>query len=230
MIEIAKNLIHLNIEKSIECHETNLRENNIFISRKQIYNIRNKLKQDKFPSNTNFINNILNINIDLIPDGNKNNKIVNKFCPVKLEIYEHETNKIERLIILTSNFQINLLKEINILFMDGTFNSCPRSFYQIFNILGYIPNKNMSFPIIKSLNLKLNFKKIKIISDFERALRKSIYNNFLDSELMGYYFHYVKSLFSCLKKIGLSKKKIIKQTLKFLFFFKFFLSLNIIIK
>mgnify|MGYP003571405687 CR=1 FL=1 len=129
--------------------------------------------------------------------------------------------------------------------MDGTFNSCPRSFYQIFNILGLCPNKKKAFPIIsflitsksekiyeyvfiefkkliKSLNMKIDFKNIKIMADFERALRNAIHKNFLDSELMGCYFHYVKNLYSYLKKIGLCKNNIIKQTIKFLFFFKVF--------
>ena len=84
--------------------------------------------------------------------------INNNICPVKLEYFAHNTNKIERIIILTSNFHINLLKQINILYIDGTFNTYPCSFYQKFNILGYIQNKNISFSIIACLLTSKNEK------------------------------------------------------------------------
>lgn len=88
--------------------------------------------------------------------------------------------------------------------MDGTFNTCSRSFYQVFNIIGYIPKKDIIFPvmvclinaktekiynnvfnefkkIIKYSKINLDYSTIKIMSDFELALRKFIRNNFNES-------------------------------------------------
>ena len=160
----------------------------------------------------------------------------------KLEYYNQDNNQIEKIIILSCNFQLNLLNDINILFMDGTFNTCPRSFYQIFNVIGYIAKKDVIFPVmvclvnakteriydnvfnefqklIKYANLKIDFSKIKIMSDFELPLRKSIINNFKESELMGCYFHYIENLYAYMKKLGLCNKNNLKHSLKFIFFF-----------
>ena len=73
------------------------------------------------------------------------------FCPVKLEYYNQDNNTIEKIIILSCNFQLNLLNDINILFMDGTCNTCPRTFYQIFNVIGYIAKKDIIFPVMACL-------------------------------------------------------------------------------
>ena len=66
------------------------------------------------------------------------------------------------------------------------------------------------------------------MSDFELPLRKSIINNFKESELMGCYFHYIKNLYAYMKKLGLCNKKNLKNSLKFLFFFKYSLLLKVI--
>ena len=204
--EEAKTLIKLNLEKDITSIQSNLRENNILLSKREIYKIKNSIKQLEYPSDINYLNNIMKLKIEL-SEGLEYN-----FCPVKLEYYNQDNNQIEKIIILSCNFQLNLLNDINILFMDGTFNTCPCSFYQIFNVIGYIAKKDIIFPVmvclvnakteriydnvfnefqklIKYANIKIDFSKIKILSDFELPLRKSIINNFKESELMGCYFH-----------------------------------------
>ena len=45
------------------------------------------------------------------------------------------------------------------------------------------------------------------MSDFELELRKSIRNNFNESELMGCFFHFIKNLYAYFKKLGLCNKK-----------------------
>ena len=64
-IETAINIIKLNIDKDLEFHVNNLFKNKIYLSRKKIYNIRNKIKQELYPPDLNYINNILNIKINL---------------------------------------------------------------------------------------------------------------------------------------------------------------------
>ena len=131
---------------------------------------------------------------------------------------------------MTSNFQLNLLKESNLLFLDGTFKSCPRNFYQYFNIISYLPEKDLIIPIftavltsktetiynytlmefkklIKVINLDIDYNKIKFMSDFEINLRNAIYNNFPQSEILGCDFHYIKNLYCKMKKLGMTKKK-----------------------
>ena len=56
------------------------------------------------------------------------------------------------------------------------------------------------------------------MTDFEVNLREAINKLYPDSELLGCYFHYIKNLYSKLKKISLTNKKTIKEALKFLFF------------
>jgi hypothetical protein len=76
--------------------------------------------------------------------------------------------------------------------------------------------------LIKYAKISIDYSKLKIMSDFELTLRKSIRNNFNESELMGCYFHFIKNLYAYFKKLGLCNKRNLKNTLKFLFFFKIF--------
>lgn len=70
--------------------------------------------------------------------------------------------------------------------------------------------------------MTIDFSKISFMVDFEINLRKSISNIFANYEIMGCYFHFIKNLYYKMKKLGLTKKKDIKNNLKFLFFFKIF--------
>ena len=90
--------------------------------------------------------------------------------PTTMLFQNSKKNKDEHLIFLTTPFQINLLKETDILFFDGTFHFCPKSFYQVFNIIAHLKNKNVALPIMTVLmknkyelsyiNLFENFKLI----------------------------------------------------------------------
>ena len=97
--------------------------------------------------------------------------------------------------------------------MDGTYRSCPKTFYQIFNIIGHLKEKNLTLPILSVLmktkyeisyynlfeNIKLmifenkinvDFSKIYFMTDFESALRNSLKKSFPESAILGCYFHY----------------------------------------
>jgi len=142
---------------------------------------------------------------------------------IKIEFLDTDTNKAEIILCFTTNFQINVLKEVNMLFVDGIFKTSPRTFYQLLNIIGYIPGKELIIPIftaaitskaekiyrytliefqkiINNLNIKIDFKKIKFMTDFEVNLRAVINKLYPDSELLGCYFHYIKNLYCKLKK------------------------------
>lgn len=66
--------------------------------------------------------------------------------------------------------------------------------------------------ILENENIKYSFNECFIMCDFEYNLRKSIKDNFIECNLKGCYFHYIKNLWSKCKKIGLCKKKYIDKT------------------
>ena len=73
--------------------------------------------------------------------------------------------------------------------------------------------------LLKKLNITIYFSKFSFMADFEINLRKSISNNFPKSENMGCYFHFIKNLYCKMKKLGLTKKKDIKNNLNFFILF-----------
>lgn len=97
----------------------------------------------------------------------------------------------------TTNFRLNILKEVNMIFIDGTFKKSSRNFYQILNIVGYLEQHDLLIPIftslltsktekiynytliefrklIKALNIQIKFEEIKFMADFEDKLREVI--------------------------------------------------------
>ena len=166
--QIAILLIKANLMEPPSFHINNLHNNKINWNKKRIENLVYKLQEEKYPNNNIFIKNIANIEINL---GNINeNTKKYKLCPRQCYFRIQKKNKDEHLIFLTTPFQINLLKETDILFFDGTFHSCPKSFYQVFNIIAHLKNKNVALPIMTVLmknkyelsyiNLFENFKLI----------------------------------------------------------------------
>lgn len=119
--------------------------------------------------------------------------------------------RVEKYVIYMSEFQINFFTQIEDLFIDGTFKIAPKNWYQVLNIFGYNKKLNFYMPLayivlssesediynhifnnliylIKTnTNLK-TFKWIKIMSDFEIGLRKSIKNNFDNCLFQGCFF------------------------------------------
>ena len=65
------------------------------------------------------------------------------------------------------------------------------------------------------------------MADFEINLWKSISDNFPISEIMGCYFHFIKNLYCKMKKLGMTKKKDIKNNLKFFLIIKMKIKNNI---
>ena len=127
-----------------------------------------------------------------------------------------------------SDFFINILRNINHIYVDGTF-ICPNNFAQMLIVLGYDPivekKYPLSFILINNKNqlgyectLK-NFKdiitlgnksKINIISyttDFENALINAMKKNFSSCRGIGCLFHYSQALMRNIKSLGLYIKK-----------------------
>ena len=54
-------------------------------------------------------------------------------------------NILEKYVVFSSEFQINLFTEIDELFLDSTFKICPSNWYQLLNFFGYIKKKNFIY-------------------------------------------------------------------------------------
>ena len=129
--------------------------------------------------------------------------------------------------------------------MDGTFYSCPKKFYQLYNIIGkdsktgiiiplvFIIMSNKSYELyfhifenIKNLfvynNINIDFKDLYIMMDFEKGARRAIKTVFPQTHLLGCYFHFAKSLWNKAKKEGLTKKNLIKDTVILIFSLKIY--------
>lgn len=127
--ERAKILIFSNLNKSLSFHYENLKNNDIFLSKNQIKRILQKLREAKFPNDIEYLKDISQIKITFENIPNMENvNLCYKFTNI---INPQKNNVLEKYIIFTTNFQINLLKKCNQILIDGTFKSAPKNYYQI---------------------------------------------------------------------------------------------------
>ena len=183
-------------------------------------------------------------NIELIKITYDNNKDEFKdlpFCYVNSKFLNPEKkNRREMIIIFISEIQLKKLEKAKQIFMDATFKSCPKNFYQLFNILVDIDQGKIVFPVahilmthkssyflkiifenlnnlIKSMEINFTFDKAHIMTDFEHVIRKVISEIHPYCHPKGFYFHYSKSLWNKTKKLNLINKRYIK-ILRFIIF------------
>ena len=167
---------------------------------------------------------------------NKEHLIDNNFC-FAYNKYLNPTNKYreEKYIVFTSIFQLKKLAESNLIYMDGTFRTCPKNYYQLFNIIAKDKQTGKNIPVIhipmshkseflynkifenlvnigKDLNIDLKMEKKTCMTDFDKGLRNSLRKVFEGINLRGCFFHYVKALWSKAKKLGLCAYNKIKVT------------------
>ena len=238
---MAKGLIKINLKEPLNFHIENLKNNKINIKKSRIRNILYTLREESFPKEEEFLKAINNIKIKL-----SNNELITEenYCIAKGEIINFKNNnKLEKYVIFSSDFQLNLFIEINELFIDATFKICPPNWYQLLNIFGYIEKRKFYLPmghilmnsksenlyntvftvLIKQIKSHCNLKSfsgIKIMSDFELPMRKSIKNCFDGCLLEGCFFHYCRSIWKKIKKLNLYKKSYRKNTLILSFILK----------
>ena len=242
--ELIKSLIFNNLEKNLSFHIDNLKNNNIILKRNQIKYLLQKYREIKFPSDEKYLKNISDI---VITFDNANSNMINMpMCYTYKNFLNVENkNKLEKFIVITTQFQMNLWEQCTQTFIDGTFKSCPKEFYQVLNIAGFFPNLNSIVPLFmipctgKSellyneifIELKriynLTGHKIEntpkyIMIDFEKSLQNSIKKNFENKLINGCFFHFVKLLWNKAKSFGLCTKNKIKNTKILVFIFKLF--------
>ena len=100
--------------------------------------------QINYPKDQDYLKDISKITITF---DNINGMENFPFCYKYINQINIEKNKLEKYIIYTSTFQLNLLTKCTQIHIDGTFKSCPKGFYQILNIAGYYPDINGLVPI-----------------------------------------------------------------------------------
>ena len=247
-LELAKTLMFSNLDKPLSFHKTNLENNNIYLTMNQIKWNLQKLREKTYMTDEKYLLDISRITINFENENPelKNLILCHKYCNV---INPKKKNILEKYIIFTTSMQINMISKCTQILIDGTFKSCPRTFYQILNISGYLPEINSIIPIFmipmtgKSEYLyDIIFKDIKqilsdnnfdikdfpkrIMIDFELALQKSVKNNFPQSIINGCFFHFSKLMWSKAKILGLCKKKELKKTKLFIFIIKLMTFMN----
>ena len=124
---------------------------------------------------------------------------------------------------------INLLNKCTQIYIDGTFKACPKSYYQILNFAGYLPDIQGIVPIFmipvtsKSENIYNNiFRDIiyilkdnginmdkfskRFMVDFEKSLLNSVKENFPNATIDGCFFHYSKLIWTKARLLDLYTK------------------------
>jgi len=131
----------------------------------------------------------------------------------------------DNIILLGTQSNLHHLAEAECLYMDGTFQTCPRLFYQIFSIhivkygqtfpmvYGLLPNKqqatyNRMFMMVKeaALNLGLELTPSSVLSDFEQALINSVRLNFPTAQYRRCYYHYSQAIWRKVQASGLQEE------------------------
>ena len=238
---IATALILSNINKPISFHLENFKNNNLYKTKNQVERLLQKIRENNFPLDVDFLKDISKITITLDNEPELTNiNICYKYVHI---LNPNKKNFLEKYIIFTTTFQMKMLKKSKQIFIDGTFKSCPRGYYQILNITSFIDEINGNIPIfmipisgksefiynkvffdIKEIlsenNISLNDIAKNIMCDFEPSLIKSVKKNFTNSKVDGCYFHFVKLMWSKAKSLGLCNRNNIKLTKILVFILK----------
>ena len=127
----------------------------------------------------------------------------------------------EDIIMFSTEANMRRLSTAKMLFMDGTFEVCPRLFYQIFTI--HILENEKQFPMVycllpgksreiynrvftlikeKMQNLGTDLMPEFIMSDFELALIQSVRINFPATTHKGCYFHFRQAMWRKVQALG----------------------------
>ena len=241
-INIAKKLILKNLDLPLSFHIKNLESNKINIPKIKIKNILQLLREELFPKDDEYLEHIELIKIDLGSDKELRNLNI---CHIKEAFINSKTKKTEKIVIFTTIFQLKILNECEELYIDGTFKMAPKKFYQILNIWGFLKSKKFYLPLIHIImtsknyiayrhvfnNLKLlltdnnienNFSNKIITTDYEKSLRRAIYDILNPKYINGCYFHFSKCLWKKCRDYGLTVKTFRKDSILFTFCLKIF--------
>ncbi|CAF0966860.1 unnamed protein product [Didymodactylos carnosus] len=134
-----------------------------------------------------------------------------------------KTRSNERILIFATDEQLQLLFNSTQIFMDGTFDSCPPFFDQLYVIHGIefgrqfpcvfalLPCRKRNicvklFRYIKDNAIRLNtvFNPTRIMSDFVSGLKAAIVAEFPNAQHNGCLFHFKQAVYRRIQNLGLS--------------------------
>lgn len=150
------------------------------------------------------------------------------------EYFILKNDEINNIVMFSCKTNLFALKEISELYVDGTFDYCPKFFLQLFTIHGfknnhYIPlvffllkNKNtlsykLALQYLKEIYLSTtghDFLPKTITSDFELAIHKAIREIFPKTQIKGCLFHLGQSWYRKIQTLGLSTEYQLKDNLE----------------
>ncbi|CAF1356593.1 unnamed protein product [Adineta ricciae] len=129
----------------------------------------------------------------------------------------------QRMVLYATDEQLRLLFDCSHILMDGTFDSCPPHFDQIYSIHGIRNGQNFLCvlalltgrfaAIYKDLfmiltqhanRLGLHFSPSQITTDFEPAMISAVADEFPNARHIGCYYHFVQSIHRQVQSLGLS--------------------------
>ena len=128
----------------------------------------------------------------------------------------------DRVIMFATDANIKLLCEAQTIYVDGTFQTCPSLFYQVFTIDAFkngrqfplvyalLPNKSRAtyvraFELVKQKahSLYVSHEPQIILSDFELAIKQAVELSFPTTDFRGCYYHFSQALMRKFQNIGL---------------------------
>ena len=146
-IAAAKTIITQNKKKSLGWHISNLKSLNIILSDNKVKRLVYDIKDAHFPKDEDFLKNISQITITF--DKNNAKLVENNFCyEYSKHINPNNKNREEKFIIYTTIFQLNKLAASDLIFIDATFRTSPKHYYQMLNILCKDRESNSNIPVV----------------------------------------------------------------------------------
>jgi len=135
-----------------------------------------------------------------------------------------EDGQDEKMLVFATQEQLSVLQEADIIYMDGTFSSCPSLWNQLYIIhttsgstmfplvYALLPDRRMTtyLRFFNELKIKVQEKLNQPLSpstvqvDFEMAAIRSVQEAFPDAEIKGCFFHFTQAVWRKVQELGLS--------------------------
>ena len=99
---------------------------------------------------------------------------------LKITHINAQTKKNRKISYILYNIPFKIISESSEIFIDGSFKMCPKKYYQILNIWGYLNSKTLYIPLLYILMTSKNFITYKHIFENIKIILadNNIENNF----------------------------------------------------
>ena len=133
----------------------------------------------------------------------------------------HDSSDENRILIFTTDDDLQLLQQCNHWFMDGTFSTVPTMYTQLYTVHGLTENRTIPcvyvllptkqqqtytymFNQMLLLNPRLN--PISVMCDFEKAALNALTAVFPQATLKGCFFHLTQNIYRHIQSSGLQRQ------------------------